>query len=73
MTQEGKFELRKTTKKSTSKGLSYTGQEAGDRRLESRDGRQAGDRRQTGRRPAGDGNRQETDGRRETGGRLTGD
>ena len=47
LTQEGKFELRKTTKKAISKGLSYSGQETGDRRLESGDGRlESGDGRQ---------------------------
>ena len=61
LTREGKFELRKTTKKAISKGLSYTGQETGVRR-------QAGDRLKTGqetdRRETGDrqaGDRQETE------------
>ena len=64
MTQEGKFELRKTTKKAISKGLSYSGQETGDRRLESGDGRlESGD----GRLESGDGRQETRVRRRETG------
>ena len=75
LTQEGKFELRKTTKKAISKGLSYSGQETGDRRLESGDGRlESGDGRQETRvRRRETGDEQAEDWRWETGDWQAGD
>ena len=71
LTQEVKFELRKTTKKAIFKGLNYTGQETADRRLEPEDGRQETDKRETGWRQETD--MQETGGRQDMGDRQAGD